>query len=273
MIIVVVPLLSVGLDQANNVHYSFDKKASVHAEHLDSISEDRDSVQMSHFLNKLKYKTASRVTIMLYASPNMVTSYWLGAILKGLIAQNLVPFMCVDKCHYVTLAGRYFHPKLYTCIRPLVGRLWNKCPILFCLATMNKCSIHHNSMVLHPQSPFSSSDSFTADMGVNDPSFKLPLIDPLPSKFFTGIVWGNVIRQGINTNIEFTTDWVNSVKSNVVSYANKRCWVLGYYLSAMDAQDNVHPKVQNILRDDGIIGDTVSLTGGDGIMMKTWLVD
>ena len=74
-------------------------------------------------------------------------------------------------------------------------------------------------------------------------------------------------------NIEFTTDWVNSVKTNVVSYANNRCRVLGYCSSAMDAKDTVHPKVQKILRDAGITGDTVSLTGGDGIMMKAWLVD
>ena len=38
--IVIVPLLSVGLDQASNIYYSCNKKASVYAEHLDSISED-----------------------------------------------------------------------------------------------------------------------------------------------------------------------------------------------------------------------------------------
>jgi len=72
--IAIVPLLSVGLDQANNIHYSCDKQSSVYAEHLDSISEDRDIVQMRHFLNELKYKTASRVLIILYASPIITTS-------------------------------------------------------------------------------------------------------------------------------------------------------------------------------------------------------
>ena len=47
----------------------------------------------------------------------------------------------------------------------------------------------------------------------------------------------------------------------------------GYFASAIDAKDNVHPKVQKILRDAGITGNTVSLTGGDGIIMKAWLVD
>ena len=61
------------------------------------------------------------------------------------------------------------------------------------------------------------------------------------------------------------------MKPNVVSYANKRCRVLGYCSSAMGTKDNVHPKVQKILRDAGITGDTVSLTSGDGIMMKAWL--
>ena len=66
---------------------------------------------------------------------------------------------------------------------------------------------------------------------------------------------------------------MNSVKTNIISYANKRCRVLGYCSSAMDAKDSVHLKVQKILRDAGITGDTVALTGGDGIMIKAWLVD
>ena len=164
----------------------------------------------------------------------------------------------MDECHYVTSAGRCFRPEFHTSIRALIGRLWNKCPMLFCSATMNKCSIHHLSLMLHPQSPLSSSAKLMPDMGVDDPSLKLPLIDPLPTKFFTGIIWGNVGRQGINVNIEFTTDWVNSVKTNVVSYANNRCRVLGYCSSAMDAKDTVHPKVQKILRDAGVNGITDS---------------
>ena len=41
----------------------------------------------------------------------------------------------------------------------------------------------------------------------------------------------------------------------------------------MDAKNNAHSKVKIILRDAGITGDTVSLTGGDSIMIKLWLVD
>ena len=41
----------------------------------------------------------------------------------------------------------------------------------------------------------------------------------------------------------------------------------------MDAKYNVHSKVKMILRDAGITGNTLSLTGGDGIMMNSWLVD
>ena len=47
--IVIVPLLSVGIDQASNVYYSYNCNASVYAEHLDSISEDRDVTQMQLF--------------------------------------------------------------------------------------------------------------------------------------------------------------------------------------------------------------------------------
>ena len=271
--IVIVPLLSVGIDQASNVYYTCNHNASVYAEHLDSISEDRDVTQMRLFLNELKHDTAACVPVLLYASPGTITSSRWSATLKSLITRNLVRFMVVDECHYVTSVGRHFRPEFYTSIRALVGRLWNKCPMLFCSATMNKCSIYHTSLMLHPQSPFSSAALFPVDLGMDDPSFTPPVIDPLPSKFFTGVVWGKVGRCGIDVQIEFSTNWVNSVKPMVVMYANKRCCIMGYCLSPLDAKDNVHGKVQLMLRDAGIAGDTVVLTGGDGIMMKSWLVD
>lgn len=73
--------------------------------------------------------------------------------------------------------------------------------------------------------------------------------------------------------IEFLTNWVASVKPMVVMYTHKRCRIIGYCLSALDAKDNVHGKVQLMLKDAGIASNTVVLTGGDGIMMKSWLVD
>ena len=71
---------------------------------------------------------------------------------------------------------------------------------------MNKTSICHTSIILHPQSPLISLADFTADMGIDDPVLKLLVIDPLPSKFFTGIVWGNIGCDDINVNIKFTTN-------------------------------------------------------------------
>ena len=46
-----------------------------------------------------------------------------------------------------------------------------------------------------------------------------------------------------------------------------------YCSSALKAKDQIKAKVQCILRDADIGGDTVLLTGGDGVIMKTWLVD
>ena len=123
IVIVIVPLVSVGLDQASNVYYSCNPLALVYAEHLNSICEDRDIVHMILFLTELKYKTASRVSIILYASPNTITSSQWSATLKILIACNLVRFMCVEKCHYITSSGKIFHPEFYTSIRALVGKL------------------------------------------------------------------------------------------------------------------------------------------------------
>jgi len=66
---------------------------------------------------------------------------------------------------------------------------------------------------------------------------------------------------------------VNSVKPMVVVYAAKRCRIMSYCLSAIDAKNNVHGKFQIMLRDTSIAGDTAAFTVGDGIMMKSWLVD
>ena len=76
------PPRSIDLDQASNVYYLCDPKALVYAKHLDSISEERDIAHMRLSLNELKHKTAPRVPITLYTSPNTVT-------------RNLVRFMCV----------------------------------------------------------------------------------------------------------------------------------------------------------------------------------
>jgi len=131
-------------------------------------------------------------------SPGTITSFQWISTLKSLIARNLVRLMVVDKCHYVTSVGRHIRPKFYTSIREMIGRLWNKCPMLFCSAPMNKCSIYHTPLILHPQSPYTSAATFPVDMGIDDSSFTPPLIDPLPSKFSTGVVWSNAGRLGID---------------------------------------------------------------------------
>ena len=78
--------------------------------------------------------------------------------------------------------------------------------MLFCSATTNRSIIHHTSLMVHPKSPIMSSAEFPPDIRLDDPCLKLPVIDPLPCTFFTAIVWGNLDRDGINVNIEFTTN-------------------------------------------------------------------
>lgn len=48
---------------------------------------------------------------------------------------------------------------------------------------------------------------------------------------------------------------------------------MAYCSSAGEARDTVKGRVQQLLRDESIDGDTVVITGLDGIMMKSWLVD
>jgi len=59
---------------------------------------------------------------------------------------------------------------------------------------MNKSSIHHTSLMMHPKSPITSSAEFPPEIGLDDPCSKLPIIDPLPFKFFTTIVRGILVE-------------------------------------------------------------------------------
>lgn len=91
----IVPLLSVGADQASNIYYLCDARASVYAEHLDSIYGNQYIVQTRLFLDELKQKITSRVSIIIYISPNTITSSQRSVTLKSLISQNLVRVLCV----------------------------------------------------------------------------------------------------------------------------------------------------------------------------------
>ena len=186
--IVVVPLIAVGSDQASNVYYSSNSDASVYAEHLDSIRDGGDITEMINFLTSLDFRIASRSSIILYISPSTFTSNRWRVVLEGLISRKLVRFLCIDECHYITSAGRHFRPEFYESIRKLIRLLWDQCPMLFCSATMNKISIYHSSMMLHPHSPFKSAKDFPDDIGLDNPIIKLPIVDPLPSKFYTAVV-------------------------------------------------------------------------------------
>ena len=48
---------------------------------------------------------------------------------------------------------------------------------------------------------------------------------------------------------------------------------MGYCSSAVDARDTVKLAVQKLLRETSVDDNTLVLTGSDGIMMTTWLVD
>ena len=78
--------------------------------------------------------------------------------------------------------------------------------MLFCSATTNKVSMFYSSVILHPRSIYNLAKDFPADMGLDNPTMKLPIIDPILSKFFTLIVWGNIGRDGIDVVVEFTTN-------------------------------------------------------------------
>ena len=114
---------------------------------------------------------------------------------------------------------------------------------------------------------------FTPDFGLDDCSVHIPTIDPLPSNFFTGLMWGEVARPGVDFVVDFISSWLTAVGPPLIEYTGHGCKAMVYCSSAADARDSVKIAIQKMLREASVVGDTVVLTGSDGIMMKTWLVD
>lgn len=108
--LVVVPLIAVGSDQASSIYYSANTDASVYAERLDSIREAHDVTKMINFLQSLDQKYAPQISVILYISPITYNSNRWKGVINGLIQQNLIRFLCIDECHYITSAGRQCRP-------------------------------------------------------------------------------------------------------------------------------------------------------------------
>ena len=51
--IVVVPLISIGADQASNIYYSSNHESGIYAEHLDSVHDKEDTQKLVNYLEIL----------------------------------------------------------------------------------------------------------------------------------------------------------------------------------------------------------------------------
>ena len=180
---------------------------------------------------------------------------------------------CVDECHHITNTGRYFRPEFFINIRFIVDRLWNQCPMLFCLATMNRVSMYHTSLMLHAESSVKTTADFSTDLGLDNCSVHISTYDLMPSKFFTALMCEKVGCTSINFIVDFSSSWLKAVPVPLIEYTRHGCKAMGYCSSAVDARDTVKLAAQKLLREASIDGDTLVLTGLDGIMTKTWLVD
>ena len=271
--VVVVPLISIGADQVSNIYYCCNPQAGIYAEHLDSLRETDDKKRMVDYLNSLTHSTLKKTSVILYVSPSAISHGVWAPVLKRLIAKDFIRFFCVDELHHVTSAGRYFRPEFFLNIRFIIGRLWNKCPMLFCSATMNRTSMHHMSLMLHPESSIRTMRDLPRNIGLDDISIEIPTIDSLPTKFLTALIWGEVGRDGIDFVVEYNCNWYNSITTPLIEYTRAGCKAMVYCSSAVEARDKVKLAIQTILREAGVCGDTVVLTGSDGIMMKSYPVD
>ena len=119
--------------------------------------------------------------------------------------------------------------------------------MLFCSATMNCLSMYHTSLMLHPKSSITNVKDLTSDFGLDDSSVRIPTIEPLPSKYFTALIWGQVCRSGVDFIVEFTSNWKNSITVPLIEYTRSGCKAMGYCSSAADARDIVKSGVQQIL--------------------------
>ena len=124
--------------------------------------------------------------------------------------------------------------------------------MLFFSATMNRTSMYHMSLMLHPESNIKSIKDMPLDMGLDDTSVHIPTIDPLPSKFFNALIWGQVGRPGIDFVVEYTCHWDASVTAPLIDYTGHGCKAMAYCSSAIDARDKVKGGIQKILRDGNI---------------------
>lgn len=89
-------------------------------------------------------------------------------------------------------------------------------------------------------------------MGLDDSSVVIPNIDPLPTRFFTSLIWGHVRRDGIDVRLEFSINWESSVSLSIVKYAQSAWKILAYCSRAVDSCDNMKDKLRGILRKEVI---------------------
>ena len=61
--IIVVPLISIGVDQASNIFYTSNSDANIYAEHLDSIREAEDVSMMIKYLNGLTHTFLQKTSV------------------------------------------------------------------------------------------------------------------------------------------------------------------------------------------------------------------
>lgn len=189
---VVVPLISIGADQASNICYLSNPEAGIYTEHLDSVRDKDDTQQMVSYLNGLTNATLHKISVILYISPSTITHHVWSTMITNLLSKQFVCLFCVDECHYINCIGRHFRPEFYKIIRYIVGMMWDKCPMLFCSATINRTSMYHILLMLCMESTIETMNDMPPDMGLDDTTVHIPTIDPLPTKFFNALIWGQV---------------------------------------------------------------------------------
>jgi len=270
--LVFVNLISVGCDQTASAQYMQNDSANVYADHLDTIRDPHDVAIMGNFLLGLRKADVENRSIILWMSPETVNNHDLwNRCVASLLKHGCITQLIIDEAHALVQDGRFFRPAFYTAIRRYVHMLWGKVTMLFLSATFNLPLRYHMSLMLHKDG--NDRDKLPSLLGVDDPN--VPISNEpnfgLPTPFFTSFIYGWIARPKIRIRVTISSQYKSHL-GDVVKTVRAKKKALVYCATAKMATDTVKPAASAALAEQGD-GDALTLIGGDGIMMKQYLID
>ena len=87
--------------------------------------------------------------------------------------------------------------------------------------------------MMHPQLKIKLFKYFTPEIEIDDNDLHILTIELLPNKCFNFLIWEKVVKEGIDSMVEFFTNWVTSVAPNLIDYTRRGVKDTAYYSSVI----------------------------------------